>query len=89
MKNFDKILPISDVKESLLNHVKDVINLGQTIAITKNGHPSAVLMSMNDYEGMVETIEILSNEKLMRSLRKSIKEADAGKFVSHEDVWGK
>lgn len=87
MKEFDKILPVSEVKEDLLGHVKDVTNLGQTIAITKNGHPTAVLMSMDEYEGLMETLEILADEKLLKALKKSLREADQGKFVSHEEVW--
>lgn len=89
MKEFDKILPVSEVKEDLLGHVKDVTNLRQTIAITKNGHPTAVLMSMDEYEGLMETLEILSDEKLLKALKKSLREADQGKFVSNEEVWGK
>jgi PHD/YefM family antitoxin component YafN of YafNO toxin-antitoxin module len=40
----------------------------------KNGVPEAVLLSMNKFEGLVETLEVLSDEKAMKSIRKSIKE---------------
>lgn len=89
MKEFDKILPISEVKENLLSHIKDLATFNQTIAITKNGHPAAVLMSMEDYESLIETLEILSDEKLMKTIRKSLRELDEGKFVTHEKVWNK
>lgn len=87
MADYDKILPITKVKENLLSHVKDVQDLGQSIAITRNGKPSALLMNIDEYEGLLETIEILSNEKLMKILRKSIKELKAGQFVTEEEVW--
>jgi prevent-host-death family protein len=74
MNDFDQILPISEVKRGLLPLIKKVQQLNESIAITRNGHPAAVLLSMEEYEGLPETIEILSNPKLIRFLRKSKKE---------------
>ena len=47
----------------------------------------AVLLSMNKFEGLLETIEILSDEKAMRSIRKSIKEARAGNWLDFDEVF--
>ncbi|MFY4727999.1 type II toxin-antitoxin system Phd/YefM family antitoxin [Nitrospira sp. BLG_2] len=41
--------------------------------MTRDGVPSAVLLSMDHFEGLMETIEILSDQKSMRSLRWSLK----------------
>ena len=88
MSDFDQILPITDVKRDLLSLVKRIHDLRSSIAITRKGKPAAVLMSVDEYEGLLETIEILSDKKLMRIIRKSKKELDAGKFISHREVWG-
>ncbi|MCP3931817.1 MAG: type II toxin-antitoxin system Phd/YefM family antitoxin [Bacteroidetes bacterium] len=37
-----------------------------TIAITKNGVPEAVLLSMRKFEGFWETIDILADPDIMR-----------------------
>ncbi|MBU0507086.1 MAG: type II toxin-antitoxin system Phd/YefM family antitoxin [bacterium] len=87
MKEFDKILPVTEIKRDLLSHVKSVQTMGHSIAITRNGKPAAVLVSVNEYEGLLETIEILSDQKLLKLLKKSIKELDDNEFVSHEEVW--
>jgi hypothetical protein len=42
---------------------------------------------MNKFEGLLETIEILSDEKAMRSIRKSIKEASAGNWLDFDKVF--
>jgi prevent-host-death family protein len=89
MGDFDQILPVTDVKRDLLPLIKKVQKLKESIAITRNGRPTAVLLSMEEYEGLLETIEILSDPRLLKTLRKSRKELDAGKFVSHREVWGR
>lgn len=87
MASFDKILPISQVKRDLLRHVKQAQTYGQSVAITKNGEAAAVLLSMGEYEGLLETLEILSDPALMSFLKKSIKQQKSGKLLSHAEVW--
>jgi antitoxin YefM len=50
--------------------------------------PEAVLISMNKYQGLLETVEILSDEKAMKSIKKSIREADKGKWIDFGEVFG-
>jgi prevent-host-death family protein len=88
MADFDKILPISSVKRDLLQHVKKAQTQGQSVAITKNGEAAAVLLSIDEYEGLLETLEILGDPNLMAFLKKSIKQQKKGQLVPHEDVWG-
>jgi antitoxin YefM len=43
-----------------------------------------VTISKQEYEGLKETIHLLSNPANARRLRRAIADADAGKFVEHE-----
>ncbi len=61
----------------------------KVVAITRDGVPSAVLLSMDQFEGLMETIDILSDQKAMRSLTRSLKQAERGKWVRHESVFGR
>lgn len=88
MASFDEILPITEVKKELLNLVKKVQQLRKSVAITRKGRPAAVLLSLEEYEGLLETVEIMGNPRLMKLLRKSGRESKKGKFYSHEEVWG-
>lgn len=56
--------------------VRKIKDSDDAIVITKNGIPEAVLISMDRFEGLLETLEILSDERAMKSIRKSIQEAD-------------
>lgn len=45
---------------------------------------SVVMLSQEEYEGLVETIHLLSNPANAKDLLEGIAEADAGKFIEHE-----
>ena len=54
------------------------------VAITRRGKPVLALMPWELYESIIETLEVLGDEKLMAALQKSIEEIAAGKGVSWE-----
>ena len=89
MKEVDRFIPITKAKNQLLDLIRDFQAKDDIVAITKNGVPAAVLLSVERFEGLLETIDILSDEKAMASLRRSLRQAQAGRWVSHEKVFGK
>ena len=88
MLTIQDYIPVTKAKIKLLDIIRKIESSDDTIAITKNGVPEAVLLSMNKFEGLVETMEILSDEKVMKSIRRSIKEAHEGKWVDYDKVFG-
>ncbi|MGA3084698.1 MAG: type II toxin-antitoxin system Phd/YefM family antitoxin [Thermodesulfobacteriota bacterium] len=81
-------IPITKAKSDLLNLIRKLENTEDAFAITKNGTPEAVLISMKKFKGLLETIDILSDEQAMKSIRKSIREANRGKWVEFDNVFG-
>lgn len=88
MKEVDRFIPVSEAKTRLLDLVRDLQAKDDIIAITKNGVPAAVLLSAEKFEGFLETIDVLSDEKAMASLRRSRRKAKAGKWVGPDKVFG-
>ena len=86
MKTIQQYIPVTRAKTMLLELVRKIKDSDETIAITKNGVPEVVLISMNTFIGLLETLEILSDEKAMKSIRKSIRQADKGMWVDFEEV---
>lgn len=70
-----------------LPHVADAVEskLDRYI-VTRHGQPVMMLISPEDYEGLLETIEILSDKSSARRIRKSWKEARAGKTTALETL---
>jgi PHD/YefM family antitoxin component YafN of YafNO toxin-antitoxin module len=52
-----------------------------TVAITRRGQPVLAVMPWELYEALVETLDILSDEDLMRELRQSLREAEEGQLI--------
>lgn len=52
--------------------------------VTRHGQPVMMLISPEDYEGLLETIEILADKSAARRIRKSWKEARGGRTISLE-----
>ena len=85
-----KTLPISEVKTKLPSLVKGVNERDDEIVITRNGRPAAVLLSVDEYEGLLETLDILGDPKLMAQLKRN--EAyfrRGGKGYTLDEVFGK
>ena len=87
MKDLQEILPITKVKKDLLEIIKRMEKLDEVVAITRNGVPVSVMMPFERYEGLLETIEILSDSKTMKLLKQSMKDFEGGRTVSHKEVW--
>jgi prevent-host-death family protein len=87
MDDFQKILPVTKAKRNLLEILKNMELEEETIALTKNGEAVGVLMSLSRYEGLIETIEVLSDRKILTTLKTSQKDFKAGKVLDHEEVW--
>ena len=87
MEIIQEYVPVTRAKTTLLELVRKIEESDDAIAITKNGVPEAVLMSMNKFKGLMETLEILSDEKAMKSIKKSIKEAGKGMWVDFDKVF--
>lgn len=85
--NVDQILPVTDVKKRLLELLKSVQNGGGNIVITKNGKAAGVLLSMDEYEGLLETLDIMSNPGTMKALEEARKNFAEGRFITHEEMW--
>ncbi len=87
MQSIQEYVPVTKAKTNLLDIVRKIKDSDDAIAITKNGIPEVVLISMDRFDGLLETLEILSDEKAMKSIRKSIKESDKGMWLDYDEVF--
>jgi antitoxin YefM len=89
MKEIATYIPISKAKSELLDIIRRLESVEDVVAVTKNGVPAAVILSMEKYEGLLETLDILSDETAMKSLRTSMRQARQRKWLKYEEVFGR
>lgn len=82
-----KTLTVTEAKRHFLELVEDIEKMQERVTITKNGIPTTVMMSRDDYDSLIETLEILANPKIMKSLKKSKAQVKKGKLYSDDEVW--
>ena len=86
MQSVENFIPITQAKSKLLDMVRSIHDRDETFAITKNGVPEAVMISMSKFEGLLETIEILADQKAMGQLRASMEDVKHGRIVDADEV---
>jgi len=84
-----RTLPISEVKARLPELVAGVMEREEEVVVTRNGRPAAVLVNVDEYERLKETLDVLSDPDLMRQIRSSERYfAKGGKGLSFEEIFG-
>lgn len=87
MSSYSKTLTVTAAKASFLELVAGIESTQETIAITRKGIPTMVMMSIEDYEGLLETLEIMGDPAIMKSLKKSARQIKQGKLLDTDEVW--
>jgi antitoxin YefM len=72
-------LPLADVKNRLSEVIDRLEREHGRVVVTKHGRPAAVMLSIEDLESLEETLEILSNPRLVEEIRKGERDAKAGR----------
>lgn len=81
-----KNILVTEAKKRLLELIREADESYERYCITRNGEPKAILMSVDDYEGWLETLEIMSSKSALREIKKARRELDAGRGIPFEKV---
>jgi len=84
-----KNISIRNLRSNLSGVLDKVSKHFDRYIVLKHGEPEAVIMSIEDYEGWLETLEIMSSKEAMADIKAAQKELKAGKGVSFDEVFGK
>jgi len=85
----DTTLPLAEIKKRLSEIVDGVEHRHDRVVLTRNGRPAAVILSPEDLEALEETLDILSDPKSVRAIRKAEAEIDQGKTFTAEELRAK
>jgi len=84
-----KTLSLSEVKTRLPELVAGVEEREEEVVVTKNGRPAAMLINVQEYARLKETLDVLSDPALMQQIVESRTFYRTGKKgLSFEDVFG-
>lgn len=79
-------LPLAEVRANLSKLVDEAMRTHQRIEVTRQGRRAAVILSADDYDAIMETLAILSDQALVHQIREAEAEADDGQVYTLDDV---
>jgi antitoxin YefM len=74
----------SDLRNNLASYMEEVCDSRAPLLVTRQNARSVVIMSEDDYEGLMETVHLLKSPANAARLLRSIKDADRGKLKKRE-----
>jgi prevent-host-death family protein len=84
-----KTLSLSEVKARLPELIAGVQDREEEVVVTKNGRPAAILINVQEYARLKETLDVLSDPVLLKQIKQSKSFYRAGrKGLTFEDVFG-
>jgi len=79
-------IPITEARNKFMK-LPDQAAKHQILAVTRRNKEVMAVMSWELYEGLLETVEVLSDPKLMNHLKKSIDDVKSGRTLSLSEAY--
>lgn len=79
-------LPLAKVRDQLSSLVDNVARTHDTLTITRNGTPTAVVISIEDYESIMETLELLNDPIDRQRLDEAERSIATGDVTARDEI---
>ena len=77
---------LSEAKDNLSKIVKETVETTRPVVISVNGRNQVVLISMEEYDSLMETIEILKDRGLMKKILASMQDIAKKDVVRFDQI---
>jgi prevent-host-death family protein len=79
-------LPLAEARANLSKLVESAVTTHERFELTRNGSRAAVLLSADDYDALLETVDILSRPHEIASIRSGLADLAAGDVFTVDEV---
>lgn len=76
-----KTVPVKELRAELSELLDQVADRREHVIVTRRGRPVAVIVPIDEYEGLEETAEILSDPAAVRDIQRGLADLKAGRTV--------
>jgi len=71
-----KSISATNARRQLFDLIEQAGKPGSFVSITHRDLPNVVMMSLDEFEGWIETMEIMSDPKLMKDIQEGAKDKE-------------
>ena len=79
-------MPVAEARSQFSQIIDSAVTTHQRVEVTKNGRRAAVLLGADDFDSLMETLDILSDSDLVKQISESLEQMSAGEWYDEEDV---
>ena len=77
---------LAAVKAHFSKIIDEVAGTHERVTVTRNGSPVAVILAVEDYESLIETVELLSDPQAMAEIRRAETQMREGEAYDEDQV---
>ena len=81
MNSLNSTLPANEARVNFYRILKEAGENMRQFTITHRGLPPVIVMSAQEFEGWMETLDIMGSKKLVAEIKQGRKELKAGKGI--------
>ena len=81
-----RTIGMNDARAALTRLPEELEEEPGVVSVTRHGRPVLAIMTWDDYEGILETFEILKDPEALADLRQAMQDMEDGKVRDFEEV---
>ena len=85
-KSLPTTLTATKARQNFFKLIELVQQPGREITITIEGEPKIIMMSVEDFEGWKETLEIMSDPEMVKGIKEGLDDVKHGRMHAWEDI---
>ena len=79
-------ITLKELRPDLPKVVENIDEKWERYIVTKHGKPSVVMLSVEDYESLMETLDILADPRAIRSLKRGEEDLRKGRTRDWQEI---
>jgi prevent-host-death family protein len=79
-------VPVAEARQNFSALVEEAITTHQRVLVTRNGVPAIWMIADEDFESIMETLDVLADAAAMRDVAQSAADAAVGRYVTAAEM---
>ncbi len=81
-----RTITLKELRPGLPKVVEAIDKKWERYVVTRHGRPSIVMLSVDDYESLMETLDILADPEAVRKLKQGEEDLRKGRIRSWQEI---
>jgi antitoxin YefM len=86
VEHMTRTMTLKELRPKLPEVIRDIYEKMDRFVITKHGKPAALMISVEDYESIIETLAILSDPGMSKKIKQAETEVRKGKIKTLSEI---